>query len=130
MQDQDTNNELLWWHQVIVLEGNNKAIINEVMFDDNTHIKESYDMQGSHILSVSLSWAPYFMLYDCNDQGYECKSTGYLKHFMDGLGTLLNFTWECHQEVNNNWGIVPNANGDWDGVTGHVSNGTYQLSIR
>ena len=79
---------------------------------------------------MSLSWNPYFLLSDCNDQGKQCKSEGYLKNLMDGLGTLMNFTWESHKEVNNDWGIVPNANGDWVGVEGNVLNGTYQLSIR
>jgi hypothetical protein len=112
------------------LNGNNKAIINQVKFDDNTRIKESYDMQGAHLVSISLSWTPYFLLYDCNDEGKECKSNGYLNNLMDGLGALMNFTWECHQEENKNWGLIPDATGKWNGVMGHVLNGTYQLSIR
>ena len=130
MEGQDKNDERLWWHQVITLNGNNKAVINQVNFDGNTRIKETYDMQGAHIVSISLSWTPYYLLYDCDDQGKECKSNGYLKNLMDSLGTLMNFTWECHQEINNNWGLVPDTTGKWDGVMGHVLNGTYQLSIR
>lgn len=62
--------------------------------------------------------------------GTGCQSVGYLKNMMDSLGELLNFTWECHQEVNDNWGLIQNDMGGWDGVVGNIFNGTYQLSIR
>ena len=130
VKGRDTNDDLLRWYQVITLDGSNKAIINQVEFDDKARIKESYNMQGAHIVSISLSWTPYFLLYDCNDEGKTCKSKGYLTNLMDSLGTLMNFTWECHEESNNNWGLVPDATGKWNGVMGHVLNGTYQLSIR
>ena len=119
-----------FWYRVITINGQTRAIINQLQFRNRTRIKEEYDLQGIHLLSMSLSWNPYFLLFDCNDQGKQCKSEGYLKNLMDGLGTLMNFTWESHKEVNNDWGIVPNANGDWVGVEGNVLNGTYQLSIR
>ena len=42
----------------------------------------------------------------------------------------MNFTWESHQEVNNDWGLNQYQSGGWGGVVGNVFNGTYQLSIR
>ena len=118
------------WNYMITLPELDKAIINEIKFDSNQLFKEEFNLQGAHLVSISLSWNPYFMLHECNAKGTSCKSIGYLKNLMDGLGELLNFTWESHQEVHNNWGLVQNDWGTWDGVVGHVFNSTYQLSIR
>ena len=124
------NQNMMVWNRVIGLKGYDKAIVNKVEMNNQSRIKEEYDLQGLHLTSMSLSWFPYFHLFNCNNQGMSCESTGYLKQFMDSLGTLLNFTWESHREVDDNWGLVPQAGGGWDGVVGHVFNGTYQLSIR
>ena len=118
------------WNYVITLPDLEKAIINEINLDSNQLIKEEFNLQGAHLVSISLSWNPYFMLHECNANGTSCKSIGYLRNLMDGLGELLNFTWESHQEVHDNWGLVQNDWGTWDGVVGHVFNSTYQLSIR
>ena len=118
------------WKRVITLKGYDNAIINDVQINNQSRIKEEYDLQGLHLTSMSLPWFPYFHLYDCDELGMGCKSAGYLKTFMDNLGTLMNFTWESHKEINDNWGLVRQADGIWDGVVGHIFNGSYQLSIR
>ena len=118
------------WHRVITISGYKKAIINDVRFNDKKMIKEHYDLGGIHITSISLSWTPYFLMSGCNEKGMLCKTEGYLSNLMDELGRLLNFTWESHQEVNNDWGLNQYESGGWGGVVGNVFNGTYQLSIR
>ena len=118
------------WYRVITLSGYEKAIINVVQFNDDKMIKEHYELNGIHITSLSLSWTPYFLLSGCNENGKFCKSEGYLSNLMDELGRLMNFTWESHQEVNNDWGLNQYQSGGWGGVVGNVFNGTYQLSIR
>ena len=118
------------WYRVITLSGYKKAMINSVQFNDKNVIKEHYDLGGIHIRSLSLSWTPYFLLSGCNENGKFCKSEGYLSNLMDELGRLMNFTWESHQEVNNDWGLNQYQSGGWGGVVGNVFNGTYQLSIR
>ena len=65
----------------------------------------------------------------------KCHSGGYLAEVMDILGSMMNFTWETHQESEGNWGTKPsfgpaNSSGVWGGIVGSVFNGTYQLSIR
>ena len=114
----------------ITLSGYEKAIINVVQFNDDKMIKEHYELNGIHITSLSLSWTPYFLLSGCDENGKFCKSEGYLSNLMDELGRLMNFTWESHQEVNNDWGLNQYQSGGWGGVVGNVFNGTYQLSIR
>ena len=118
------------WYRVITLSGYEKAIINVVQFNDDKMIKEHYELNGIHITSLSLSWTPYFVLSGCNENGKFCKSEGYLSNLMNELGKLMNFTWESHQEVNNDWGLNQYQSGGWGGVVGNVFNGTYQLSIR
>ena len=101
----------------------------------NRKLVEEYNMQGTHIVSIALSWAPYFKLDGCNEFQKECKSEGYLADVMNALGEKMNFTWESHGEINNTWGTTAisgpsNSSGIWGGVVGNVFNGTYQLSIR
>ena len=119
----------------MTLHGNNKSIVNQMEFDSNGRLIEEYDMKGSHILSITLSWAPYFSLLNCSDDGQDCKSEGYLTDVMNSLGNMTNFTWESHSDIDGNWGTTvvsgpSNSSGTWDGVVGHVFNGSYQLSIR
>ena len=127
-ENEDTNE--LPWFRVMSLNDQTNAVVNKLKFHNRTRIVEEYDMQGTHIVSISLSWIPYFSLYDCNAEGKECKSDGYLRAMMDALGSLMNFTWDCHQEINQDWGLTQYSSGEWGGVTGHVYNGSYPLSIR
>ena len=123
------------WYRVMTLNGHKFSIVNRVKFDENGRLIEKYDMKGSHIISVTLSWAPYFTLLDCSDDEKDCKSEGYLTDVMNILGNMMNFTWESHSEADRNWGTTvisgpSNSSGTWGGVVGHVFNGSYQLSIR
>ena len=51
---------------------------------------------------------------------------------MDATSKALNFTWECHKEVNNNWGVSPiietDGNKTWGGLFGSIVNGDYMFS--
>ena len=92
-------------------------------------------MQGLEIVSITLSWAPYFTLTNCKEDMTKCGGEGYLADVMDILGNMMNFQWQSHGEINENWGTTAisgpsNSSGVWGGVVGNVFNGTYQLSIR
>ena len=128
-------NKRLLWHRVITLQGYSKAIINKLRFHPTGELVEEYDMHATHLVSITLSWAPYFTLYGCNKFQMECKSEGYLADVMNVLGEKMNFTWESHGEMENNWGTTAisgpsNSSGIWGGVVGGVFNGNYQMSIR
>ena len=123
------------WYRIMTIHGSKKSIVNQLEFDPNGRLIEEYDMKGSHILSITLSWAPYFTLLNCSNDGKDCNSEGYLTDVMNILGNMTNFTWESHSDVDGNWGTTvvsgpSNSSGTWDGVVGHVFNGSYQLSIR
>ena len=129
------SSEELVWHQVLTLQGYSKAVINLVEFDSFGRVIESYDMQGLHIVSISLSWAPYFTLYNCTERKRNCSSDGYLTDLMNILGGMMNFTWESHGEIEGNWGTTAisgpsNSSGVWGGLVGNVFSGKYQISIR
>ena len=120
---------------MITLDGYEESVINLLRFDSSGRIVEGYDMQGLHIISVTLSWAPYFTLYDCKKDQKTCSSKGYLTDVMNILGDKMNFTWESHEEKHNDWGTTAisgpsNSNGIWGGVVGEIFKGNYQLSIR
>ena len=130
----DDGSDLMWF-QVITLEGGSKSAINPILFDAMGRIIEKYDLQGMHIISVTLTWSPYFVIENCALVNTNCNGSGYLAEVMDVLAAMMNFTWESHREKDGNWGTKPisgpaNSSGIWGGVIGNVFNGSYQLSIR
>ena len=123
------------WYCIMTIKGYKKSVVNRMEFDSNGLLLERYDMQGTHIISITLSWAPYFTLLDCKEDQQDCSSEGYLTDGMNTLGSMMNFTWESHGEIDGNWGTTvisgpSNSSGVWGGVVGSVFNGSYQLSIR
>jgi hypothetical protein len=122
------------WYHVISIKGNERALLQVVHFDKNGKIVETYDMEGMHITCLTLSWSPYLTLSDCDSNGKNCESSGYLAEIMNSVGKRLNFTWHCDKERSNNWGIIQisgpsNSSGVWGGVIGGVVNGTYPICI-
>ena len=123
------------WYQVTSLNNYTYSIINQLELDSNEMPIKHYDMQGLEIVSITLTWAPYFTLVRCKEDMTNCGGEGYLADVMDILGDMMNFKWESDGEINENWGTTAisgpsNSSGVWGGVVGNVFNGTYQLSIR
>jgi hypothetical protein len=132
---QDTSPKAMVWYRVITVKSYKTSVINPLQIDSGGRLTENYDMQGLHIISITLSWAPYFTLLDCNEDKQNCQSEGYLTDVMNILGEMMNFTWESHGEIEGNWGTTSisgpsNSSGVWGGVVGNVFNGSYPLSIR
>ena len=134
--DNTRNNKVenLSWHQVITLNNYTKSVINPISFNEMGIITENFNLQGLNIISLTLSWAPFFTLTDCKNGHKNCKGKGYLADVMDALGKHMNFTWETDEDPAGNWGTTPisgaaNASGVWGGVVGGVTNGEYQLCI-
>ena len=128
-------NELPTWNQVILLKGYNRGIVNKIKFDYSGRIIVTFDMQGTSIVGLALTWEPFFSIKDCRDLETICKERSYLADTMNILGAMANFTWEVHRQKDDDWGISPisgpaNASGIWGGMVGDVYYGKYQLSIR
>ena len=100
---------MLVWHRVITVNDYNTSVINRVEIDPGGSLSEYYDMKGFHLISTTLSWAPYFTLIDCDQDQKNCQSEGYLTDVMNILGETMNFTWESHGEIDGNWGTTTTA---------------------
>ena len=122
------------WQYAFGIQRMHNPIIGHVHVKDNFMMKEDYNLQGMHIKSITLNWDPYFVAR-CDDNGKNCESIGYLSELTNLLGQKLNFTWESHNEPDNNWGVVAvsgpsNGSGTFEGVVGSLLEADeYQFSI-
>ena len=120
--------------QIISLSHTQHTIVSDIKLNQFGFIMEDYNLQGINIVSYTLSWAPFFVLEDCNDFGQRCKSSGFLADYMDALGAKLNFTWVSYKDPENIWGVTPidgiyNKSGKWHGVLGSIVKDKYHLSL-
>jgi hypothetical protein len=93
-------------------------------------------LKGQELYSLSLTWAPYFTLQDCDENGKNCMSqTGFIADVMDVLGSQFNFTWSSDKEPNGDWGLKTknggpyNRSAQWGGVMGALINDEVFLII-
>ncbi|TRY67601.1 hypothetical protein TCAL_05368 [Tigriopus californicus] len=120
---------------IISLNFQPQYVENDVMFHSNSRLVwESFNLQGLSIRSVALSWSPYLNLKDCDQQGDNCSSSGFLVDYANLIGRLFNFTVVSTQDKDLNWGVVPisgpfNSSGTWGGTMGDVINGKFDLSL-
>ena len=113
--------------------------VNRMQFVNETTLlmRESYDLSGLQIRSISLPWPPYLMMTDCGGnhaRPQECINDGYLIDFMEMARHLFNFTYVSLKDPNDDWGLGPksgphNLSGTWAGVMGGVINGEYDVSL-
>ena len=97
--DSSLQRSLMSWHQVITLPTG--YTINDLKFKDNSFtIKENFDFKGLKMRSIALTWAPFFTINECNDEGTDCAvHDGYLKDYIDALAKDLNFTFEGYKDL-------------------------------
>ena len=129
------------WNQVLTLDHYDQIVINPLKFQQgNGIIIEEYNLQGLHLVSMTLSWAPFFTVSNCKEGKHpkgpnkNCEFSGYLYETMNLFSKGLNFTWESHAEPDNKWGTAPmsgpaNVSGEWGGIFGYLMRHEYQLSI-
>lgn len=120
--------------QVISIRKATKAIINSIELDQFGHIIERYDLNKLKIYGITLSWAPFFTVENCDFEGKNCDQYGFYGDFMDECAKIMNFTWESHADPEGNWGVRPisgpfNISGLWGGAFGSVVNGDYMISL-
>ena len=112
--------------------------VNKIKFINEASLllRESYDLGGLQIRSISLPWAPYLMQTNCIDEGdsQKCENHGYLIDFMEMTRQIYNFTYISLKDINDDWGLSPksgpfNLSGTWSGVMGNVIKGEYDMSL-
>ena len=129
------NVESMVVQRVISIQNNDKILFQHVQFDNNGKIVANYNLEGMHIPCITLSWAPYAELIDCDPKNQRnCITEGYLSELLNIVARQLNFTWHCDAEPNGNWGVIPisgpaNASGIYGGVVGLIANGSYPLGV-
>ena len=110
------------------------AAVSDLKFNQFGHVLENYNLKGMKILSNTLPWPPFFTIQNCDSEGKNCQTDGFLADYMDALGQILNFTWESHKPPDDNWGVQPlsgpfTLSGLWGGAMGSVVNGEYHISL-
>jgi hypothetical protein len=84
------------WYRVITLKSG--YAMTELKFSQSSfQTIEDYDLNGLTLYAISLSWAPYLTVEDCNQVGQNCTNYGYLKDYTDVIAKKLNFTYESHR---------------------------------
>ena len=117
----------------------NGTKVNKVQFTNETSflIRESYDLGGLQVRSLSLPWSPYLIQSNCTTHeanSQKCNNHGYLIDFMEMTKQMYNFTYISLKDANQDWGITPksgpfNLSGTWSGVMGNVIKGEYDMSL-
>jgi hypothetical protein len=121
------------WFQVITLKSGYS--MTKLKFSPNTfQMIEDYDLKGITVYSISLSQASFIQFEDCDQDGKQCKTYGYLKDYIDVIAQMLNFTYESHKQVDGDWGTVPksgpfNRSGEWGGIMGELINAKYDMTL-
>ena len=120
------------YKQVISIKHASRAIVEDFQMNELGQVIEKYNLQGLKLYGTTLSWAPTIMIENCDSKGKNCETRGLYRDLMDAMSKVLNFTWECHKEVNNNWGVSPiieaDGNKTWVGLFGSIVNGDYMFS--
>ena len=122
------------FYRIVSIKGNDVVLFQPLEFSKSGKEKEMSNLEGIHIKCLTLSWAPYLTLNDCEESGKNCKSVGYFADLMNIAAKNLNFTWSCDREPNNNWGIMQisgpsNSSGTWGGIIGDIFYGHYPLCV-
>ena len=118
------------YRNILSLQNNTKTLVQDIEFTESNQMVKNYDLEGLELYSNTLSWAPYFIISNCNDKGQECEMSGFETDFMNEMGNIVNFTWTSHEDnKDGSWGTV-NENGVWTtGPMSSVMNGEYHMSI-
>ena len=63
---------------------------------------DNHNLEGLKLYSNTLTWAPYFIITNCDDNGQNCEIKGILNDYMNAMGRILNFSWTSHAPPDGN----------------------------
>ena len=120
----------LTWHQVISV-GNRShhrhhpsaPVTNPLAFGLDGCMLERYDLAGTEVSSVGLTWRPFVAIEDCSgEDGGGCRTSGSTFEAASLLGGMLNFSLSSSSDPDGDWGVFPKEDGErrWGGVFGKV----------
>ena len=67
------------YYNIISISNNTLTLKQEINFGETNQITENYDLEGMKLYSNTLSWAPYFMISNCDKIGKNCEMKGISK---------------------------------------------------
>jgi hypothetical protein len=119
--------------QIVTLSNSTQVIINRINKNDGK-FHEAHNLQGLHVICISMPFSPFLEIDGCNEHGHNCLTTGLTAEFQNAICKLLNCTWECQIPTEHGWGVRPisgpfNKSGLWGGAMGGIVNGQYRLGI-
>jgi hypothetical protein len=119
--------------QIVTLSNSTKVIINHIQ-DTNGTFQEVQNLQGLHVICLSMPYLPFLEIEGCNEHGRNCHTTGMVADFQDVICKLLNCTWECQIPTEHGWGVRPisgpfNKSGVWGGAMGGIINNQYMIGM-
>ena len=80
------------YQNILSLSNNTKTLVQDIKLTERNPMVENYNLEGLELYSNTLSWAPYFMISNCDDAGQNCEMSGFLNDFMNAMGNIVNFT--------------------------------------
>jgi hypothetical protein len=119
--------------QIVTLSNSTKVIINKIQ-DTNGTFQEAQNLQGLHVICLSMPYLPFLEIEGCNEHGRNCYTTGMVADFQDAICQLLNCTWECQIPTEHGWGVRLisgpfNKSGVWGGAMGGIVNNQYMIGM-
>ena len=100
-------NKKIKWRQIMGLNNVSKLISNDLEFDRKGLLIEKYNLQGIQIVCTGLTWAPYNIHENCNENGRGCSNSGFLVDMIQIWAKEYNFTWDIYADVEGDWGLKP-----------------------
>ena len=57
------------YRNILSLSNNTKTLVQDIKLTERNQMVENHNLEGLELYSNTLSWAPYFMISDCDDAG-------------------------------------------------------------
>ena len=120
--------------QAISIRKTANAVLNYLKLNKMGMAIEHYDLKELKIYSLTLPWAPFFTIENCDEEGKNCDYYGFYADFCEAMGRITNYTWTSYADPDGNWGVRPisgpfNRSGTWGGAMGSVVTGDFQMSL-
>ena len=98
-------------------------------------LRTIWNYHGTALKAVTLPWAPFVILRNCDTLGRNCQSNGIVMDIFNTLANRFNFTIDLIKEPSGKWAIEP-VQGSWqdpnpvfEGILGRLGSVDIALSV-
>ena len=116
---------------IIVRKNAGRVFSNRWALSKLGHVREDFDLQGEALSCVTLSFAPFFKIENCQEGRKNCTTRGIITDIMDEVSKMYNFTWFCDKPPSGNWGhyVSSKIENKTIGVTGLIATNQYEMAL-